>query len=142
MNKKGFLLAEETLKIIIAVISLIILSYLLFSLYNANKTNNELELAEESLNHLIDSLDSEIIEIQIYNPKGWFISSWPYDGERPLTCSNQGLDECICICDDSLNIFKSEVSKCNDASVCVLTAIPSVTNQFNPSCTAVSIAFK
>ena len=51
--KKGFLLVEETLKIIIALISLIFLVYFLVSLYMANQNAKNLEWAKSSLNHLI-----------------------------------------------------------------------------------------
>jgi len=58
LNKRGFLLGEETLKIIIAIIAISFLVYLLFSLYSANRTSKDLELAKSSLNHLIEEINS------------------------------------------------------------------------------------
>ena len=42
-NKKGFLLAEETLKIILAVIAIGFLAYLLFSIYKSGSDSKNLE---------------------------------------------------------------------------------------------------
>jgi len=89
MDKKGFLLAEEVMKIIIAVIALGLLSYLLFSIYGLNKTSNELELAESSLEHLVQELEGERGEVEIFNPKGWWI----------VTDESLG-EDVLCICKD------------------------------------------
>lgn len=96
-NKKGFLLAEETLKIILAIIAILFLTYLLFSIYQNNKDEKDLKLAKASLDHLIQEMNAEEIEVEIYNPKGWWIISWPYKGKKPLSCSNLGWENCLCI---------------------------------------------
>ena len=114
-DKKGFLLAEETLKIILAVIAIGFLAFLLFSLYNANKEGKDLELAKESLNHLIQEINAERTEVQIYNPKGWEIYSWPNNNIQaiPLSCSNLGWSNCICICS------KSTLNRCDSKGTCL-----------------------
>ena len=124
-DKRGFLLAEETLKIILAVIAIGFLAYLLFSLYNANKDAKDLELAEDSLNHLIQEIDSERTEVQIYNPKSWEIYSWPNTYTKgilfwktteegmPMSCLNLGWDSCICICK------KDTPDKCDSKGICL-----------------------
>lgn len=119
-DKKGFLLAEETLKIILAVIAIGFLAFLLFSLYNANKTARELELAKESLDFLIQEIEEEgRAEVDIYNPKSWIILSWPYgvSEEIPLSCANLAWSNCICIVDDI-----SAVSR-------AISKIPFITNE-------------
>ena len=130
MNKKAFLLAEETLKIVIAVISISFLVYFLSSLYFANQNSKDLELAEATLENLIESVNSGIEEIEIYNPEGWVLSSWPHDVKKsilgvydeeikndfPKSCSNLGWKNCICICDSAINF---ESSDCDDAGVCM-----------------------
>ena len=95
-NKKGFLLAEETLKIILAVISIGFLIYFLTALYFANQNSEKLEQAKASLEHLIEGINSEIEEIEIYNPKGAYILSWPFEdeGNFPDSCNGKS---CICI---------------------------------------------
>lgn len=129
-DKKGFLLAEQTLKIILAVIAIGFLAFLLFSLYNANKTAKNLELAEESLDFLIQEIGEKRAEVNIYNPKGWVIYSWPntyLTGLRPLginllggtdtgspqSCKNLGWGKCICICS------KATPDKCDSTGVCL-----------------------
>jgi hypothetical protein len=122
MKKKGFLLAEETLKIILAVIAIGFLAYLLFSLYQANKDAEDLELAKASLNFLATEINSERAQVEIYNPEGWFISSWPSEGGMPLSCSNLGWENCICICGESLNPFDSAAEECDAAGACLENA--------------------
>jgi hypothetical protein len=100
MNKKGFLLAEETLKIVIALISIGFLVYFLVALYISNQDSKNLELAEESLDHLLSEADSGITVVDVYNPKKWVISSWPVGEDYPLLCSNVGWSDCLCICKD------------------------------------------
>ena len=117
IDKKGFLLAEETLKIILAVIAIGFLAFLLFSLYNANKTAKDLELAEESLDFLVQEINAQRAEVEIYNPKGWIISSWPL-GQLPQSCSNLGWDNCMCICKNNI-LRSSELNECNIAGACL-----------------------
>jgi len=129
-DKKGFLLAEETLKIILAVIAIGFLAYLLFSLYNANKTAKDLELAKESLDFLVQEINAQRAEVEIYNPKGWVILSWPntyITGFRlfginifvetkegiPQSCLNLGWSSCICICK------KATPDGCDSKGICL-----------------------
>ena len=103
INKGGFLLGEETIKIIIAVICIVALVYFLASLYLANR-NKDLELAKTSLEKLITDINAGRTETEIYNPNTWVISSWEYncngDKEKSLPeyCLNKGWQKCLCIC--------------------------------------------
>ena len=65
-NRRGFLLAGETLKIIIAVICIGFLVYFLISLYLTSKNSKDLEFAKESLNYLSDEIEDGKTEIEIY----------------------------------------------------------------------------
>lgn len=102
-NKRGFLLGEETVKIIIAVIALSFLIYLLTSIYFSNVKNKEFEQSEASLDYLIEQIEKGRTEADIYNPAGKWIFSWPYEAEgeevMPDSCSNVGWENCLCICD-------------------------------------------
>ena len=123
-NKSGFFLAEETLKIIIAVIVIIFLIYFLASLYFSSKDSEDMRFAEESLNYLTEQLNVKAAEIQLYNPKGWIITAWKKDGEMPLQCSNLGWENCICFCDDDINsklpfITNTDLDDCNEESYCL-----------------------
>ncbi len=115
-NKRGFLLAEETLKIILSVIAIGFLIYFLASLYYANKGDNEMELAQASLEHLIEEINTGVAEVVIYNPEDWEFSSWPFEEEIPDVCSNLGWVECVCICEDKGYFY--EVNKCNKNGFC------------------------
>jgi len=113
MKKRGMLLTEETLKIVIAVICIIFLAYFLASLYLNNKSSANLEFAEESLNFLVGEIETGQSSIEIYNPKGWVISVWPgefisgfwpftqVETGMPNSCSNVGWESCICICNEA-----------------------------------------
>lgn len=112
-NKKGFLLAEETLKIILAVIAIGFLAYLLFSIYKSGSDSKNLEFAKESSDFLMQSLSSKQEGVEIYNPKKWVIYSWPnkytkgilfFKEEKtgfPKSCENLGWENCICICKEA-----------------------------------------
>jgi len=126
-NKSGFLLAEETLKIVIALISITFLVYFLTSLYFTNKESKDLELAKASLNHLVDEINQNSQEVEIYNPKGWFIGTWPHDTlkeswfgliktnkkGKPLSCENLGWTYCICICEEN------DKDACDENGICL-----------------------
>ena len=113
-DKRGFLLAEETLKLILAVISIGVLAYLLFALYSSNKDSKELVLAKASLNSFFEATNVQATEIDIYNPSRWYLNSWPNsytsgalfwkkteEGKIPVSCSNLGWGSCICLCEDN-----------------------------------------
>ncbi|MEK6840884.1 MAG: hypothetical protein AABX79_02935 [Nanoarchaeota archaeon] len=112
-NKKGFLLAEETLKLVVAVIALGFLVYLLVALYLSTNKSQELEQAKSSLNFLVSEINSGKERVDIYNPKGWWIGAWPHNFKAtdplnpnkierrlPGSCSNLGWENCICICEE------------------------------------------
>jgi len=98
-DKKGFLLAEQTLKIIIALICIGFLAYFLGSLYFSSQKSQEIEQAEASLDLLIVALNSKTTTTELYNPEGWELSAWPYGEDIPLMCLNMGWENCICICE-------------------------------------------
>jgi hypothetical protein len=98
MNKKGFLLAEETLKIIIAAICIIFLVGLIFIVYSSITGAKKTKQAEENLNRIneiINSLENgENENSDIANPIGWNLLSF-LGTEKPNSCLNTN---CLCIC--------------------------------------------
>lgn len=99
MNKKGgLLLAEETLKVVIAAICIIFLIVLIVAVYKAISGAKEKEQAEENLNRINDiilSLENGGEEnSDIANPEGWHLISF-VDEEKPNSCLNTC---CLCIC--------------------------------------------
>jgi len=126
MNARGFLLAEETLKIIIAVISISFLVYFLASLYVSNKDAKDLELATASLQHLTEELSKNVGKVEIYNPESG-LTNWQiafFDSSRneyiPDSCKNLGWDNCVCICGVGITSLsdKKSVSFCDSKGVC------------------------
>ena len=76
-NKKGFLLGEFTLKVIVAVISLSLLIYLLFLIYGAfaGTGDAEKEAAASLLSTIIQKIGTEVMpkgsyQMVLTNPKG------------------------------------------------------------------------
>ncbi len=92
------LLAEETLKIVLAFIAIGFLVYFLVSLWMANQDSKDLELAKASLQHLVDEINDGRKSVEIYNPEGYWLMSWPHGNEKPLYCENLNWDNCLCIC--------------------------------------------
>jgi hypothetical protein len=120
-NKRGFLLAEETLKIIVAVICILFLVYLLVALYNSNSAEKKIQEAKEVLSRtdsIISSLGDGGSERQdIPNPKGWHLYSF-VGQEKPNSCLN---DNCLCICGATLiEKLKSQSSKCDNDGTCLV----------------------
>jgi len=119
MNRKGFLLAEETLKIVIAVISISFLVYFLASLYVSNQNSKDLGLAKASLDYLGNEINEGSPVVEIYNPEDWIIISWPYNNMMPQSCKNLGWKKCICICKESWRQTpKFYEKRCDDIGVC------------------------
>lgn len=122
-EKKGIIL-PETLKIVIAVLCLIILIYLAYNMYGLFIKKTAIEQARESLNQLaekINNLKSEEDSFLVTALKDWYVVSYnildmsfepPHAvlsgyREMPSSCNNQN---CICFCQYSKNLEKSEVS--------------------------------
>jgi hypothetical protein len=114
MNKRGFLLAEETLKILVAVICILFLAFFLFSLYNSKVGAEKVKEAKENLNRIgeiIFSLSEGQTENQdIPNPKGWNLYSFIGE-EKPNSCLGEN---CLCIC--------ATAKKCDKKGSCIIVS--------------------
>jgi hypothetical protein len=110
-NKKGFLLGEFSLKLIISIIGVLILIYLLFALYQTFSNEDKLDAAKgtlERLGGLMNLLaDGRSIDEILYNPKDWVLVSYPIG--MPASCSGKA---CYCICKDN-GWFSKQITKCN-----------------------------
>ena len=119
-NKKGFLLGEEGLKLIIAVIVLVFLIYFLVSLYMAQSVNKEKEEAKASLKKIIEAIRSQNdnSNIFLFNPKDWLLVSFVKGEIEPVQCFKEN---CICVCPITHKYFfiKNKFSvSCNRKGVC------------------------
>lgn len=116
MNKKGFLLGEETVKIILSVIAILFLILFIVYLYNSFTDKQDLQYANDSLRFLVSQIDSGSTNVQIYNPSNWIIASFPSVsasggiGEgltgMPRECSSLGWKSCICIYSGTSNLIR------------------------------------
>jgi hypothetical protein len=120
-NKKGFLLAEETLKILVAVICIFFLVYILVAVYNSHSSDKKMQEAKEVLSR-IENITSLIKEggsesQDIANPDGWHLYSF-VEQEKPNYCVNTN---CLCICEKPLiEALKSKAKKCDEKGVCLI----------------------
>lgn len=127
-NKRGFLLAEETLKIVIALICIGFLAYFLIALYFSHKDGQNLEFAKASLEHLVQEINSNSPTVEIYNPKNWVVVTWPSDivtgtdawikkdvkeKSMPDSCTNMDWKTCVCICKDR------KAEDCDKKGICL-----------------------
>ncbi len=138
-NKRGFLLAEETLKIIIAVICIGLLVYLLFALYFSRSNERDLIDAQNSLKNSSNSFKSSVERVRlgngnngsyvdyllIHNPVGWHLFSFVGSEKKPNSCAGQN---CLCICDDVwvdtlVGLIDSrQIKECDDSGVCYIVS--------------------
>ncbi len=121
-SRRGFLLAEETLKIVIALICMIFLAYFLITLYfgGASETNFEqakqtLINSSEGLKKIIDGLsEGQTKTTTLANPIGWRLLSF-VQGPKPNSCAGN----CLCICkkpNKVTDFFTEQPEKCNEKS--------------------------
>ncbi len=139
-NKKGFLLGEETIKIIIALICIVFLVYLLVSLYYSRVHEEKLRQAQSTLNGDGSSsiktiisrvtngqgnIDGNSESLLIHNPKGWTIFSYAGNTAKPNSCKGKS---CACICDEinslslkAISYTKEErqVLECDENGACL-----------------------
>lgn len=118
MDKKGFLLGEETLKIIIAVVCLSFLVYFLGALYMSNSNSKERVQAEETISRISEIISNNemVLEsVEAINPKGWYLFSF-VDVLKPNFCTGKN---CLCICSKSV-FSKNQATKCDDGACLIV----------------------
>ncbi|MEM3112906.1 MAG: hypothetical protein QXI33_00585 [Candidatus Pacearchaeota archaeon] len=143
MNKRGFLLGEHTINIIIAILAIVVLVFLGIGIFGIFSSNNDFRIAEAHVNNIkaiILGLKEKGGGTQNYvlvSPKKWAIISWPaYDvkpipggpggipysgpimisnGDIPIACKTNEWNKCVCLCDYSSGI---SLKKCNENGVC------------------------
>ena len=117
-NKRGFLLGEETVKLIIAVISILFLILFIIFLYNNFTKSKELDEAKSSLDYLTEQIKSGSSTAELFNPKEWAIVSFSLEeGNLPDKCSKVGWESCLCICNPAKGNINSRLA-CNLEGTC------------------------
>ncbi len=118
-NKRGFLLGEFTLKVVVAVICLVVLIFLVYKVYSSYTERSKLEHAQATMNLLIERIaqaekNGQSDEI-LREPKGWVM--YYFKNGEPDKC---GGESCLCICSEGW--FSSRISECNSLGICGKTA--------------------
>ena len=130
MNKKGFLLGEETLKVVLAVIGIGFLVFFLMSLYYSFNRNKDLELAESSLNYLIEQIELESEEAEIYNPDKWILASYNR-GDMPELYLGRDWENCICICEKDCSKTQNTEMVCVESEYSISPASIEIDSPLN-----------
>ncbi len=101
MNKKGFLLGEFTLKVVIAVLCILILVFLVFKIYSTLTTKPDFEQEQATLDRVVERVRlvaGSSVERESYvllEPRGW---SLVYDPKERPQEGCLGL-KCLCLCE-------------------------------------------
>jgi hypothetical protein len=123
-NKKGFLLGEETVKIVIAVICIGFLVTLLVLVYLSATGTQKTKEATSSMDDIIKEEMERINEggepnlqgILIPNPSGWYLFGFTGNDKKPNKCTGEN---CICICQNLLlDFFDRQIKSCDEKGVC------------------------
>lgn len=132
-NKRGMLLAEETLKTVIAVIVIIFLVYFLVNLYlgklkddTIKKSEQLLIKSDQSIKNVIENLKEGesknlvLEQISDWSGDNWHLFSFTGNSEKPNSCAGKN---CLCICDDAASKdFFSQANECNKDGVCTVVS--------------------
>ena len=122
-TKKGFLMGEYTVNVLIAILALLALSVISYQTYSTVRGKTDLEKAEGHLENIMRKLENlregGAEKYFLYSPKDWNLILWPLpksgDFSVPKRCSDSGLDRCLCICPDDFFLIKS----CDDFGACM-----------------------
>ncbi len=108
-NKKGILLAENVLKIIIAALCIAVLVILGLKLFGMFSKENQVRKAEDSLNSIAEKITvltsqeytQDHLYVDVYPPKdkGWYIRSFKRADFPEKQCVGR-FESCLCMCDD------------------------------------------
>jgi len=120
-SRRGFLLAETVLKVVIALICIGFLISFLISLYYSKIEGQKLVEAEnvlDRMNEIISDVNLVESEYEIPNPAGWCLVGFS-GGNAPGLCAG---DNCMCICpnDRSDVIFGTQLTECQENGKCLV----------------------
>jgi len=119
VNHRGFLLGENVLKIVVAVICICFLIYFLVSLYFGKINGENRKQAEATLGRISEIIKNTQTSVEEYappNPKGWYLFSF-VEGKKPNSCTEKS---CLCICDDVIDFFDRQIKECDKDGVCLI----------------------
>ena len=125
MRKKGFLLAEQVVKIVIALIALGFLVYLLSSLYFSGQKADYQEKATgflkgtTGLKNTLENMANGETKIDFFKsiPDGWYLFGFTGSHKKPPVC---GRENCVCVCENIANFYEDrQVNTCSAEGICM-----------------------
>jgi hypothetical protein len=121
-TKKGMLLTEEVLKMVIAVIGLALLAYLLVAFFSSDiKAKNKKDAAAtiDEIAKNIPNLTTSGIKISFLQPQRWTLFGFVGEEEKPNQCTNQN---CMCICKKVVggNVLDRQIKECTKEGSCLI----------------------
>lgn len=122
MNRKGFLLGEFALKMLVAIVCIVILLFLLYKIYGNFTGQTELSQAESSMNSIGEEISSAVLSNAVrnyivVNPRDWILVYFGEDVQKPDKCNGK----CLCICEQvgwGGVIGGDQKTSCNKQGVC------------------------
>jgi hypothetical protein len=123
--KKGMLLASETLKMVLSVISIGLLVFLLYSLYYSTTDKQDQKAAEATMEKAkevfleVDRNSSFKGRLDGITPSGWSFFSFVNGQKKPNQCFGAN---CFCICDHKNfgDSFDRQLKECSEDGKCVV----------------------
>jgi len=120
-SKKGMLLVSETLKMVIALVSIGLLIYLLSMLYfsggKEQSRQDAAALSERMRGITLNLEEGNSSQVNGLTPSDWIIFSFAGQEKRPNTCAGEN---CICICESKYDygILDRQFNECNENGAC------------------------
>lgn len=133
-NKKGFLLGDVIVKVVIAFLCILLLIIFGAKLFGMFSKENDSKKAENNLNLISDKIaylnspeyTESFLYVTVFPPEktGWFITSYNPGYFPEKQCDTKNFKSCLCICNSvycdglkACNGFEQEIIVDSEASV-------------------------
>ncbi len=108
-DKKGRLISEASVKLVISVLVLVMLIGLLIAVYYILVAENELQKIKKQMDKLEEITkkvhqSGKLSTVDFFPIKGWYLKSFNYgdkgfDGFPPGACVDNRAESCLCVCE-------------------------------------------
>jgi len=108
-SKKSMMIAEEVLRIVLAVACIFLLVYISAKLYSIFIAKGDLDKARAELDNIngiinlgLQDTSANVIvgrDYLLMTPQEWVLTGWPYGNIYPEYCASRGWKKCLCMCD-------------------------------------------
>ena len=114
------LLTEEVLKMVIAIVGLVLLSYFLVSFFYSDtkiKKQKEAVSTLDKISELLSNVTTSGAEVIALQPQRWTLFSFVGKEKKPNSCSGQN---CMCICNKvPVDMFNRQIKQCTKNGACL-----------------------